>query len=181
MFKVESLVNAFNTSEGLFDEFCESLTDENFVHTKLTYGHVEVEDLTQHSSWSCQTTVHITHNDMVDPDLTFTLLKYKTGDFYKFHKDSKGIKTCLIFLGTTHGALVEGSSYNGGILTLRNELTTIHFHPSKISCGLVMVTFSVEFEYEISPILKGTCYVLKATIFDEMVQSGEECPENNDY
>lgn len=162
MFRIIPLGKTLETSHGPLKEYLASLSSENFTRTKIGLGSINMEDLTQRSSWTCDTSLTISVNDYLEgkqipisEDTEFTLLKYELGDFFKLHRDSKGTHTCLIY---------GGSEYKGGTLTLQNKLTDIQVHPQKISEGYVMILFSIDFLHEVAPILEGTRYVLKTSI-----------------
>lgn len=163
------------TSEGSFEKFIETLTDDQFVRTKIAYNKESVEDLTQRSSWTFNKEIKVIDENMEDlgyEDLTFTLLKYEKDDFFKLHKDSRGSHTCLIF---------GNSQHKGGTLTLKlqNELMDYNFHPDKMTDGYYMVIFSTDFLHEVSPIIEGKRYVLKTTLYEEEVDSEEEIDLKN--
>lgn len=173
MFSVRTIYPNLLTREGTFKEWFATLTDDDFERTKIGYQNTERIDLEERSSWTCKKEIEIFIAEL-ECCLTFKLIKYNVGDFFKLHKDSHGTHTCLIFCP---------SDFKGGTLKLKkNDLCEIHIRPEvmqqvEYDC-YTMLTFSTDFLHEVTPITEGVRYVLKATIDDD---EGSEEELQNEY
>ena len=150
------------TKKGYFKDWLSTLTDEDFERTKIAYKNTENLNLEERSSWTCKKTIDVYVSEL-GSIINFKLLKYEVGDFFKWHKDSQGTHTCLIFCPT---------EFKGGDLKLKKtDLCEICIRPEvmrQADCDCyTMLIFSTDFLHEVTPITEGVRYVLKATIDDE--------------
>lgn len=147
-----------------------------FTRTLASVNGESVLDLSLRSSWTNQYKFRIEtpdevqdffkqHNIMTgDAFDIYTLLMYQEGDFFKNHRDRQVSPhhkyTCLIFF------FDEDNHYEGGNLILHKaeNLFKIDFKPSNY-IGFLMVIFSLDLYHEVLPIIRGTRYVFKKTLF----------------
>ena len=150
-FSLRHINEPFITSEGRIDELLNSINQDDFERTSMAIKNSESVILDRRSSWTYNKKIRIDHPYF--KDMEFQILKYKEGDFFELHKDSRGTHTCLIFCP---------SDFVGGNLVLKmNDTWELKVNPDKMNCYTVL-TFSTDFLHEVLPITQGTRYVLKS-------------------
>ena len=155
------------------------LNDENFERTRAGIGSELILDLNKRSSWTNKFSYFLNFNDEINNFFNehniyvanpFQLLKYKVGDFFLNHKDTKINSdagsheyTCLIFCPYSNENL------EGGNLIFKNpdELYEIKFNPSieTNKNNFVMIIFDVNMYHEVEPIISGMRLVFKKPLF----------------
>lgn len=146
----------FLTSHGNINDFLTSLKDEDFTRSEMGQGSTNFTDLEQRSSWTYEDTVELHHYGAVYNELEYKLVKYKEGDFFNLHKDSRGSHTVLMFCP---------SEFEGGYLILKKDTSfELRIKPSEVKDSFMIVKFSTDFLHEVTPITKGTRYVFKSYI-----------------
>ena len=173
MFSVKFTYGELSTQKGDFKDWFQTLSEEDFEPTKIAYQNTETLNLEERSSLTCKKELDIYLHDL-EKIITFKLIKYNVGDFFKLHKDSQGTHTILIFCP---------SDFKGGALKLKkNDLCELVIRPEVMkkfeSECYTMVTFSTDFLHEVEPITEGVRYVLKGSYDDE---EGEEVLENEGW
>jgi len=151
-----------STSKGDFNYFIKSMPNKSFIRTKVGISNNEgknnIEDLERRSSWTYNEELKIYNDEIImlsDIELNFKLLKYEVGDFFTMHKDHKGTHTCLI---------IGGSEFTGGALLLKNKSIEIKLDLSEMEKGFYMIIFSIDYYHEVTPVTKGTRFVLKTSL-----------------
>ena len=159
MIDLQYILFSISTSEGPLKGFLDSLKDEDFERTKIGHQYEESVNLEERSSWTYNKTINIYNTFIDDRNLEFKIIKYKEGDFFKLHKDSHGTHTILIFCP---------SEFKGGDLILKkNDLWEIKIKPSIPKDRFLFLKFSTDFLHEVTPVIEGERYVLKASINEE--------------
>jgi hypothetical protein len=151
------------------------LNNENFSRTYASINNTSVIDLEQRSSWthnkkfivsSIHADNYFENNNIINNDNKYQLLKYEKDDFFNIHLDTKQNDnhkyTCLILLKD------DNNDYEGGelILSDKDNIFNININSSNIN-GCVMIIFSLDLFHKITPVTKGTRYVLKKPLFNE--------------
>ena len=162
-FRITYLGKELYTSKGDLTDYLNRIPNDKFTRTKVAItdnnGTKSVEDLTIRSSWTYNDKINVYNEEIIelsDDELEFTLLKYEKDDFFKLHKDHKGSHTCLILGGT---------QFQGGVLTIKNNIFEIKINPEDIKDGYYMIIFSINFLHEVTPIIDGVRYVLKSSFY----------------
>lgn len=162
-FRITYLGKELFTSKGDLTDYLNRIQSDKFTRTKVAitdYNEIKsVKDLSIRSSWTYNDKINVYNEEIIqlsDDELEFTLLKYEKGDFFKLHKDHKGSHTCLILGGT---------QFQGGILTIKNNIFEIKINPEDIKDGYYMIIFSINFLHEVTPIIDGIRYVLKSSFY----------------
>ena len=146
------------------------LNNKNFYRTFATINNTSVIDLEQRSSWthnkkfivsSIQADNYFENNNIINNNNKYQLLKYEKDDFFNIHLDTKQNDnhkyTCLILLKD------DNNDYEGGELILSDKDNIFNININ--SC--VMIIFSLDLFYKITPVTKGVRYVLKKPLFND--------------
>ena len=178
-FRITYLGKELYTSKGDFTDYLNRITNDKFTRTKVAItdknGTKSVEDLSIRSSWTYKDEINVYNDEIIklsDDELQFKLLKYEKDDFFKLHKDHKGSHTCLILGGT---------QFQGGILTIKNNIFEIKINPEDIKDGFYMIIFSINFLHEVTPIIDGIRYVLKSSFHTKYKNDYKVSEEIEEY
>lgn len=178
-FRITYLGKELYTSKGDLTDYLNRISSDKFSRTKVAItdnnGTKRVEDLSIRSSWTYNDKINVYNEEIIqlsDDELEFTLLKYEKGDFFKLHKDHKGSHTCLILGGT---------QFQGGILTIKNNIFEIKINPEDIKDGYYMIIFSINFLHEVTQIIYGVRYVLKSSFYTKYKTDNKVAEEIIEY
>lgn len=174
------------------------ISSENFTRSLVRIGSIDKLNLKTRSSW---TNTHLFCIELPDELLDFynknniqykkdsdkvyddfSLLKYESGDFFKYHLDTNLTDystdytheyTCLIFC--------PYDKYTGGelIFSHPNKLYETKFNPSIITNDMnwIAIIFSIDMAHEVLPIISGIRYVFKKHLF---VKDAEKAKKRRD-
>ena len=146
----------FDTSHGKINNFLASLKNDDFKRSEMSKNNTTVTNLEERSSWIYKEKIKIYHHYSEYTCKEYDLIKYEEGDFFNLHKDSKGTHTLLIFCP---------SEFEGGDLILKKDNAfEIKIKPSIIKNSFMMLKFSTDFLHKVTPIIKGSRYILKSYI-----------------